>query len=207
MRRRDLLSLIGTSVAAWPMRARAQQPEQMRLIGVLMNIAESDPQSAVRVAALVQELQNRGWRLGSNVQIDYRWAAGDLKLYRKYAPELVALAPNVILVVGGTGTSELQRGTSTIPIVFVGTTDPVNRGLIASMARPGGNTTGFIEYEFGMSGKWLELLKQIAPSVSRVMVVRDPSVVRDRSTDRHSDLGAIIWCGGNPGRCTRRQRR
>ena len=97
------------------------------------------------------------------------------KLYRKYAPELVALAPNVILVVGGTGTSELQRGTSTIPIVFVGTTDPVNRGLIASMARPGGNTTGFIEYEFGMSGKWLELLKQIAPSVSRVMVVRDPS--------------------------------
>ena len=175
MRRRDLLSLIGTSVAAWPVMARAQQPEQMRRIGVLMNIAESDPQSAVRVAALVQGLQERGWTLGSNVQIDYRWGAGDSKLYRKYAPELVALAPNVILVVGGTGTSELQRATSTIPIVFVGTTDPVNRGLITSMARPGGNTTGFIEYEFGMSGKWLELLKQIAPSVSRVMVVRDPS--------------------------------
>ena len=120
-------------------------------------------------------MQERGWTLGSNLQIDYRWGAGDSKLYRKYAPELVALAPNVILVVGGTGTSELQRVTSTIPIVFVGTTDPVNRGLIASMARPGGNTTGFIEYEFGMSGKWLELLKQIAPSVSRVMVVRDPS--------------------------------
>ena len=160
MRRRDLLSLIGTSVAAWPVMARAQQPEQMRRIGV-MNIAESDPQSAVRVAALVQGLQERGWTVGSNVQIDYRWAAGDSKLYRKYAPELVALAANVILVVGGTGTSELQRGTSTIPIVLVGTTDPVNRGLIASMARPGGNTTGFIEYEFGMSGKWLELLKQI----------------------------------------------
>jgi ABC-type uncharacterized transport system substrate-binding protein len=175
MRRRDLLSLIGTSLAAWPVMARAQPPEQRRRIGVLMNIAESDPQSAVRIAALVQGLQERGWTLDGNVQIDYRWAAGDSKLYRKYAPELAALVPNVILVVGGTGTSELQRVTSTIPIVFVGTTDPVNRGLVASMARPGGNTTGFIEYEFGMSGKWLELLKQIAPSVSRVMVVRDPS--------------------------------
>jgi putative ABC transport system substrate-binding protein len=154
---------------------RAQQLEQIRRIGVLMNIAENDPEAAVRVSALVQALKERGWVVGTNIQIDYRWAAGDSNLYRKYAPELVALAPNVILVVGGSATGELQRATRTIPIVFVGTTDPVNRGLIESMARPGGNTTGFIEYEFNLSGKWLELLKQIAPKVSRVIVVRDPS--------------------------------
>ena len=175
MRRRDLLSLIGTSVAAWPLVAVAQQPERMRRIGVLMNIEANDPQASAETEAFVGALQKQGWTLGGNLQIEYRWGAGDGSRYRKFAAELVALAPNVILVVGGTGTGELQRVTSTIPIVFVGTTDPVNRGLIASMARPGGNTTGFIEYEFGMSGKWLELLKQIAPSVSRVMVVRDPS--------------------------------
>ena len=110
---------------------RAQQPEQIRRIGVLMNIAENDPEAAVQVAALVQALKERGWIVGTNIQIDYRWAAGDSKLYRKYAPELIALAPFVILVVGGRGTGELQRATSTIPFVFVGTTDPVNRGLIA----------------------------------------------------------------------------
>jgi putative tryptophan/tyrosine transport system substrate-binding protein len=174
MRRRDFINAVA-GVAAWPLSVRAQQLEQIRRIGVLMNIAENDPEASVRVSALVQALKERGWIVGTNIQIDYRWAAGDSYLYRKYAPELVALAPEVILVVGGTGTGELQRATRTIPIVFVGTTDPVNRGLIESMARPGGNTTGFIEYEFGLSGKWLELIKQIAPKVSRVMVVRDPS--------------------------------
>jgi putative tryptophan/tyrosine transport system substrate-binding protein len=175
MRRRDFINAVAGVAAVWPLSVRAQQPEQVRRIGVLMNIAENDPEAAVQIAALVQALKERGWILGTNIQIEYRWAAGDSRLYRRYAPELVALALNVILVVGGTGTGELQRATSTIPIVFVGTTDPVNRGLIESMARPGGNTTGFIEYEFGLSGKWLELLKQIAPKVSRVMVVRDPS--------------------------------
>src|SRR6516164_223917 len=175
MRRRDFINAVAGAAAIWPASVRAQQPEQIRRIGVLMNIAENDPEAAVQVAALVQALKERGWIVGTNIQIDYRWAAGDSKLYRKYAPELIALAPNVILVVGGIGTGELQRATSTIPIVFVGTTDPVNRGLIESMARPGGNTTGFIEYEFGLSGKWLELLKQIAPKISRVIVVRDPS--------------------------------
>jgi putative tryptophan/tyrosine transport system substrate-binding protein len=175
MRRRDFINAVAGAAAVWPFSVRAQQPEQIRRIGILMNIAENDPEAAVQIAALVQALKDRGWIPGTNIQIDYRWAAGDSRLYRKYAPELVALAPTVILVVGGTGTGELQRVTNTIPIVFVGTTDPVNRGLIESMARPGGNTTGFIEYEFGLSGKWLELLKQIAPSVSRVMVFRDPS--------------------------------
>ncbi len=200
MRRRELILLIGGAVAAWPVMARAQQSEQMRRIGVLMNIAENDPQSAVRISALVRGLEELGWAVGRNMQIDYRWAAGNANLYRKYAPELAALAPSVILVVGGTGASELQRVTRTIPIVFVGTTDPVNRGLIASMARPGGNTTGFIEYEFGMSGKWLELLKQIAPSVSRVMVVRDPSESSGiGQLTAIQTLAPAFRCGGNAG--------
>src|SRR5262245_2000507 len=175
MRRREFISFLGTALAAWSSMARSEQSGQMRRIAVLMNIAENDPLSAPRISELVRGLDELGWSLGKNLQIDYRWAAGDSNLYRKYAPELVALAPDLILVVGGTAVGELQRATRTIPIVFVGTTDPVNRGLIASMARPGGNTTGFIEYEFGISGKWLELLKQIAPRVSRVLVVRDPS--------------------------------
>lgn len=175
MRRRDFIALIGGAMAARPLMARAQQPQPTRRMGVLMNIAEKDPQSAVRVSALVAGLEERGWTPGGNMQIDYRWGAGDSSLYRKYAPELVALAPNVILVVGGTGVGELQRVTRTIPIIFLGVTDPVNRGLIESLARPGGNTTGFIEYEFGLSAKWLELLKQISPNVSRVIVARDAS--------------------------------
>src|SRR5215472_11454499 len=129
MRRRDFINAVAGAAAIWPASVRAQQPEQIRRIGVLMNIAENDPEAAVQVAALVQALKERGWIVGTNIQIGYRWAAGDSN--RKYAPELIALAPNVILVVGGRGTGELQRATSTIPIVFVGTTDPVNRGLIA----------------------------------------------------------------------------
>jgi len=152
MRRRDFINAVAGAATVWPLSVGAQQPEQTRRIGVLMNIAENDPEAAVQVSALMQVLKERGWILGTNIQIDYRWAAGDSQLYRKYAPELVALAPNAILVVGGSGTGELQRATKTIPIVFVGTTDPVNRGLIESMSRPGGNTTGFIEYEFGLCG-------------------------------------------------------
>src|SRR5262252_2705674 len=175
MRRREFISLIGGAVAAWALIARAQQTEQMRRIGVLLNTAEHDPQTAVRVAALVRGLEEQGWTLGRNIQIEYRWGAGDSNLYRKYAQELGALAPDIVLVVGGTAVGELQRVTRTVPIVFMGVTDPVNRGLIESLARPGGNTTGFIEYEFGLSAKWPELLKQIAPSVSRVIVARDAS--------------------------------
>jgi putative ABC transport system substrate-binding protein len=174
MKRREFIALAG-GAATWPLAARAQQPERMRRIGVIMNTADNDPQSMVRVQAFVHGLEERGWTLGGNMQIEYRWGEGRANLYTKYAAELVALAPDVILAVGGTPVGALQQETRTIPIVFVGTTDPVNRGLIASMARPGGNTTGFIEYEFGMSAKWLELLKQIAPSVARVAVVRNPA--------------------------------
>ena len=176
--RREFVTLLGGAAAVWPIAVCAQQP---RRVGVLIaSHSQTDREGQASIAAFLDTFQRLGWTDGRNVRIEYRWGAGDSKLYRKYAPELVALTPDVIVVVGGTAVGELQRVTHTIPIIFVGTTDPVNRGLIASMARPGGNTTGSIEYEFGMSGKWLELLKQIVPSVSRVMVVRDPSFRRWR---------------------------
>ena len=173
MQRRDFLGVLG-GAAAWPVAARAQQPEQMRRIGVLMNTTADDPQGQARIAAFQQGLQQLGWVEGRNLRIEYRWGAGDANLYRRYASELVAFAPDVLLAAGGTVAGALQQVTRTVPIVFGETSDPVSRGLVASMAQPGGNTTGFVLYEFSMSGKWLELLKQIAPNVSRVAVVRDP---------------------------------
>ena len=174
MHRRRFITVVGGAAAAWPIAARAQQPEHVRRIGVLMNIPASDPQSSAETSAFVSVLQERGWTIGGNTQIEYRWGAGDATLYRKYAAELVALTPDVILAAGGTAVGALQQASRTVPIVFVDTTDPVTRGLIASMARPGGNTTGFVQFEFNFNGKWLELLKEISPSVSRVAVVRDP---------------------------------
>jgi putative tryptophan/tyrosine transport system substrate-binding protein len=174
MRRREFITLIG-GAASWPLAARAQQPERVRRIGVLENKAATDPESPKEMTALLGGLQERGWTLGGNLQIEYRWGAGDANLYRKYAAELVALAPDVILAVGGTTVGALQQATRTVPIVFVEVTDPVNRGLVASLARPGGNATGFTQFEFSIAGKWLELLKQIAPNVTRAAVIRDPS--------------------------------
>ena len=174
MQRRNFLGVLG-GAAAWPLGARAQQTERARRIGVLMNKAANDPLSPKEIAALLGGLQERGWTLGGNLQIEYRWSAGDPKLYRKHAAELVALAPDVILAVGGTTVGALQQVTRTVPIVFVEVTDPVNRGLVTSLARPGGNATGFTQFEFSIAGKWLELLKQIAPNVTRAAVIRDPS--------------------------------
>jgi putative ABC transport system substrate-binding protein len=169
----------GGAAAAWPLAARAQQGaqqgERMRRIGALMNKAADDAEGRAQVSAFEGALQQRGWKLGGNLQIDYRWSAGDASRYRSYAAELVAQAPDLLLGVGGTVVGALQRATRDVPIVFVGTTDPVNRGLVASLSRPGGNTTGFTQFEFGISGKWLELLKEIAPSVTRAAVIRDPS--------------------------------
>src|SRR5262245_9520743 len=173
MRRREFITLIG-GAAAWPIVVRAQQPDPVRRVGALMNTAANDPQSSAETAALVGGLQERGWRLGGNLQIEYRWGAGDANLYQKYAAELAALAPDVLLAAGGTAAGALQRATRTIPIVFVQTSDPVNRGLVTSLAQPGGNTTGFSQFEFSLAGKWLELLKQIAPNVKRAAVIRDP---------------------------------
>jgi putative ABC transport system substrate-binding protein len=175
MRRREFITLLGGTAAAWPLSGRAQQPDQMRRIGALMNLAADDPLAQIEVAGFVGGLQDRGWTVGRNLQIKYRWGAGDASLYRKYAAELVALAPDAILAIGGTAVEALQRATRTVPIVFARTTDPVSRGLVASLAQPGGNTTGFVQYEFGTAGKWLGLLKQIVPNVKRTAVIRDVS--------------------------------
>lgn len=174
MRRREFIKLLGGTAAGWPLAARARQAMRMRRIGALLSFAESDPQSKIGTSAFERGLKERGWTLGGNLQIDYRWINSGL-LYRRFAHELVALTPDVILAVGGSSATALQEATRTIPIVFMKTSDPVNRRLIASMEQPGGNFTGLIEFEPSIGTKWLELLKQIAPSVTRVAVIQDPS--------------------------------
>src|SRR5215469_10028878 len=174
MKRRDFITLLGGAAAALPLAARAQQAERMRRIGVLMTRAADDPQSRLQAAAFQLRLQELGWTNDANIRIGYRWGGGDVSKYRKYAAELVALASDVIVAVGGSSVEALQEVTRAVPIVFVQVTDPVNRGLVASLARPRGNTTGFVQFEFVICGKWLELLKQVAPRVSRVAVLRDP---------------------------------
>jgi putative tryptophan/tyrosine transport system substrate-binding protein len=173
MRRRDFIEVIAGSVVAWPVIARAERGG-MRRVGALMNKTADDAQGRREVLAFETALQKRGWKTGDNMQIDYRWGAGDLKLYRKFATELVELSPDVLFGVGGTVVGALQQATLVAPIVFVETTDPVGRGLIASLSRPGGNTTGFTQFEFSISGKWLELLKEIVPGLTRSLVIRDP---------------------------------
>jgi len=140
-----------------------------------MNLAADDPLAQIEIAHFVSDLKDLGWTLGSNLQIDFRWGAGDADLYRKYAVELVALSPDAIFAIGGTAVAALQKATPTVPIVFAKATDPVGRGLVASLARPGGNTTGFVQYEFGTAGKWVELLKQLMPNLKRIAVIRDVS--------------------------------
>src|SRR5258708_35404117 len=174
MRRREFITLTGGAAVAWPFTARAQQPEQMRRIGVLMNRAAGDPDGRARVAAFQHGLQQFGWTDGRNVRIDIRWGEDDADRERQYAAELVALAPDVILAAGTLGVAALHRVTRTLPLVFVGVGDPVGAGFVDKLARPGGNTTGFMVYEYSLSGKWLELLKEIAPSVTRAAVLRDP---------------------------------
>jgi putative tryptophan/tyrosine transport system substrate-binding protein len=175
MRRREFIRLVG-GVAGWPLVARAQQGERVRRIGVLMNVAADDPEAQARNVAFLQGLHELGWTEGRNVRIDYRWAAGDADRLRRYAAELVALAPDVVLASGTSTVGPLQRASGTVPIVFAGVADPVGAGFVNSMARPGSNATGFISFEYGLSGKWLELLKQIAPGVTRVAVLRDPEI-------------------------------
>jgi putative ABC transport system substrate-binding protein len=173
MRRREVITLIGGAAAAWALTAHAQQGERMRRIGVLMIQVSDNPEGQARLAAFAQRLQELGWTVGLNVHIDYRWGAGDADRTRRYAAELVALAPDVILASGTSTVAPLQRVTRTVPIVFGNVVDPVGAGFVESLARPGGNATGFTPYEFGMSGKWLELLKQIAPQMTRAAVIRD----------------------------------
>jgi putative ABC transport system substrate-binding protein len=175
MRRREFVSLLGGAVA-WPLAARAQQPQRMRRIGVFMAGVADEPESEVRVAAFLQGLGELGWIVGRNVRIDYRWGAGDVERYRTIAAELIALSPDVVLAYGYATASALQKATRSVPIVFASVTDPVGGGLVASLARPGGNATGFVTSEFGFAGKWLELLKEIAPRVTRVAVLRNAAI-------------------------------
>jgi putative ABC transport system substrate-binding protein len=175
MRRREFIMLLGGSVAAWPLVAWAQQPERMRHIGVLIGNAADDAESQARTEAFAQGLAQLGWVDGRNVRIDTRWATADD--IRRHAAELAELAPDVILAATGTLTvAPLLQATRTVPIVFVLVIDPVGAGFVASLARPGGNATGFTIFEYGMSGKWLELLKEIAPGVTRAAVLRDPAI-------------------------------
>jgi len=173
MTRRAFITLLA-GAAAWPLAAGAQQPERIRRVGVLMNLTADDPEAPGRVAAFAQGLGELGWTIGRNVRIDYRWGANDPDRGRRYADELIALVPDVILASGSTAVRPLLQVTRT-SIVFVQVTDPVGLGLVASLARPGGNATGFMLYEYGMSGKWLELLKELAPRVARAGVLRDSS--------------------------------
>jgi putative tryptophan/tyrosine transport system substrate-binding protein len=176
MRRRDFIKVIAVSAAAWPLAARAQQTGAMRRIGVLMPLAANDPEAQGRIAAFVQGLQQWGWTDGGNVRIETRWTSGNADDTRKHAAELVALAPNVILATGSAAVAALQQATRIVPIVFVQIADPVGSGLVESLARPGGNATGFTLFEYGLSGKWLELLKEIEPRVTRAAVLRDTSI-------------------------------
>jgi putative ABC transport system substrate-binding protein len=173
VKRREFITAVGGAVAAWSIAAQAQQPERVRRIAVLNSLTEGDPEAMIRLAAFEQAMRELGWTNGGNLRIDYRWAGNDPELIRKFVAELVALAPDVIVTSGSVVVGPMVRATVDIPIVFLQVIDPVGSGLIKSMAQPGGNVTGFTQFEYSLAGKWLELLKEIAPQVSRVAVLRD----------------------------------
>ena len=174
MKRREFITFVGGAAAAWPLAARAQQPERVRRIGVLMNALSDEPEAQARVAAFLQGLQGAGWEIGRNIRIDTRWSAGDTARLRKDAADLVALNPDVILAGTGGTVTPLQQASRTVPIVFAQSIDPVGAGNIVTQARPGTNATGFIQFEYSLAGKWLELLKELVPQIKHVGVLRDP---------------------------------
>ena len=203
MKRRELITLLGAA-AAWPLAARAQQGERVRRIGVLMNLAADDPEALARLAAFHQGLQEAGWVVGRNIRIDYRWGAGDADRFRRYAAELVALVPEVVLATSGSTVPWLLQATRSVPIVFTQTPDPVGAGFFASLAHPGGNVTGFTNFDYSIGGKFLELLKDIAPRVTRAAVLRDPCW--GRPVGRNPDRSSVVWGGVAPSRCARCRR-
>jgi putative ABC transport system substrate-binding protein len=176
MKRREFITLLGGAAAAWPIVARAQQAERVRLIGVLVNLAADDAEGQARLSAFRQGLAELGWVEGRNIRLEPRWSAGNLSNARRYAAELVALGPDAIFAVAGFAARPLREATRSVPIVFVNVIAPVGSGIVESLARPGGNATGFTQFDYGMSGKWLELLKEISPSVKRVAIMRDARV-------------------------------
>jgi len=173
LKRREFITLLGGAAVAFPLAASAQQRERTRRIGVLMNLASDDAEGQARLAAFLQGLQEAGWAVGRNMRIDLRWGGGDPESFRKQASELVALAPDIVFASGIPAATPLLQATRTVPIVIAQVVDPVGAGLVASLARPGGNATGFTSPEYGFAGKWVELIKEIAPGVTRVAVLRD----------------------------------
>jgi putative ABC transport system substrate-binding protein len=172
-KRREIITLFGSAVIAWPLAVRAQQPQRTRRIGVLMTQAADDPEGQARLAAFLQGLHELGWIEGRNLRLDYRWGGGDVARIRRDAVELAALTPDVILAGGGQVMGPLQEATRTVPIVFTQTADPLGAGFVASLARPGGNATGFTNFDYGLSGKWLEFLRDLLPGLTRAGVLRD----------------------------------
>jgi ABC-type uncharacterized transport system substrate-binding protein len=173
MRRRDFIKVVAGSAITWPLAARGQQTKQVRRIGVLMNVASEHPEGQPFIAAFQQALQQFGWTEGRNIRVDIRWGANDLESDRKYAAELVALTPDVVLAAGTLSVMALQRVSRTLPIVFVEVSDPVGAGLVERLDKPGGSTTGFMLFEYSLGAKWMELLKQVAPNVRRAALIRD----------------------------------
>jgi putative tryptophan/tyrosine transport system substrate-binding protein len=185
MRRREFIGMFG-GAAAWPVAVRAQQGERMRRVGVLTNLAADDPEGQVRNTAFAQALAQLGWTVGQNLRMEHRWGSGDAERIHKYAAELVASTPDAVLATGAAGAGALLQATRMVPIVFVLVPDPVGAGFVDSLARPGGNATGFVQFDYAISGKWLELLKEIAPGLTRVAVLRDPAI-----TAGQGQIGAI----------------
>jgi putative ABC transport system substrate-binding protein len=177
MRRREFITLLGGATVAWPLSAHTQQVERVRRIGILLGLTANDPLGKNAIAVILHELQQLGWTNGRNMQIESRWAGGDAEDLRKHASELVTLAPDVLIATGGTSVGPLLQATRIVPIVFANVPDPVGSGFVESLSHPGGNATGFVQFEYNLSGKWLELLKQIAPGVRRVAVLWDPAVI------------------------------
>ena len=180
MQRREFITLFGGAVAAWPLTAAAQQPDRMRRMGVLIAVPENSAEQQEWLAAFMEALTKFSWNVGVNIHVEYRWSAGDNARTQTYAAELASLMPDVIFAQGTPVTMALKSATRTVPIVFVNVTDPVSSGLVASLAQPGGNITGFTNFEYSMGGKWLELLKDVAPSVRRVAVILNPDSVATR---------------------------
>ena len=176
MKRREFITLLGGATASWPLAARAQQGERVRRIGVLWSIPADQPDAQARHAAFLQALRQLGWTEGGNVQIETRWSAGDAAITRKQVAELAALTPDVILAIGSAGVAAILQATRSVPVVFAVVPDPVGSGFVESLAEPGGNATGFMMFEYDLSAKWLELLKEIAPIVTRAAVLRDAAI-------------------------------
>jgi ABC-type uncharacterized transport system substrate-binding protein len=201
MRRREFITLIGGAATAWPIGVRGQQTDRPKRVGVLLPAAADDPVFQAYLGAFLQELALLGWTIGRNVRIDTRWATSDAAEIRRHVAELVALAPDVILANGASTVAPVLQATSRVPVVFPFASDPVGAGFVDNLSRPGGNATGFMNYEYNLSGKWLELLKEVAPSVTRVAVLRDTTqgseawCYRDRSVSRRSKLPQLSLYG------------